>query len=100
MPILHSGGNIGQFLLSPPDVANGFFFEIFTSETAAKPLVILALTSRAAINLRVGGPRTQALTTTNHWPVQNAVYILRLKVAKNFQLTGNCRFQRLPNFKN
>jgi hypothetical protein len=53
------------------------FLGIFTFETAAKPLA-----SRVAINLRVGGPRIQALTTINHWAVQNDVYVLQLKVAK------------------
>jgi hypothetical protein len=67
----------GQFLLSPPDLANGFSLEILSFETAGH------------FQLRVGGQQIQALTIISHWPVQDAVCILKIKVAKNFQLIGN-----------
>lgn len=51
--------------------------------------VIIVLTSCAAIYLRLGGPQIQVLTVISHWLVQDAVYVLRLKIAKNFQLSEN-----------
>jgi hypothetical protein len=84
--IQQPGGVTVQSLLSRPDVANGFFIKMFTSETSAKKKLreILAQTSCAALHLRIGGRHRH-----NHSPVQDAVCVLRLKVAKNFQLTGN-----------
>jgi hypothetical protein len=77
----------GKSSLSPSDVANCFFLEMFSFETAEKILCILDSTSHAALHLRVEGPQTQALVIINNWPAQYAVCVL--KVAKNFQLTRN-----------
>jgi hypothetical protein len=38
MHIQHPGGDVGQLLLFPPVVANGFFLEISGFETAAESL--------------------------------------------------------------
>jgi hypothetical protein len=83
--IQHPGGDIGQFLLSLPVLANGFFFEIFIFETTEH------------FRLRVGGPQIHASAIIDHCPFQDAICILRLKVAKNFQLIGNPEIRRPPN---
>jgi hypothetical protein len=79
-------GNVGSFFVFPQDVANGFSLEILSFATVAKCSVILALISSAALHFRVGGTQTQASAVINHWPVQDASYVLRRKL------------QRPPNF--
>jgi hypothetical protein len=93
--ILYSGGDIYQLLLSPPDAANGFFLRNSGVLGQRQNLwVFLYLTFCTALHLRVGEPQTQALATTDHWPFQNAVCVLRLKIAKNFQLIANQKFPK------
>jgi hypothetical protein len=93
--IQHPGGDNGQFLLSPPDVANGFFHRNFGILRQREIfLVILAFTSSAEFLLRVGGPQAQVLAIIYHWPLQDAIYILRLKMVKNFQVNGNPEFSK------
>jgi hypothetical protein len=80
----HTGVDTGQSLLSPLDVANGFFLEILSFEREAKPLRSSSFDTLCSTSTSVGGSQTQALTIVNNWPAQDAVCVLRLKVAKNF----------------
>jgi hypothetical protein len=48
--------------------------------------VIIAFESRTKFIFRVGWPQTQALAIISYSPVQDVVYVLSLKIAKDFQL--------------
>lgn len=80
-----------KFFLSPPDVANGFFLEVLEFWDGGKPFVFFKLWR---LHLRVGAPQTQALPIVSLWTVQDAVWDLRFKVSKNFQLTENPEITR------
>jgi hypothetical protein len=56
---------------------------------AANLWLILDLIFCAALHLRVEWPKTAFI---NHWPVQDAVYVLRLKTTRNFKLNGKLCF--------
>jgi hypothetical protein len=72
---------------SPPDADNGSFQKFWSVETAAKPMRNSSFL--AALYFRVGGPQIQVLAIISHWLVQDAVCVLRLKIAKNFQFSEN-----------
>jgi hypothetical protein len=69
MPYTASWRLYGQFFLFLPDVSNGFFLEILSFKSAAKPLGNLAVTSWAEFHLRIGRQKTHALAIISKSPV-------------------------------
>jgi hypothetical protein len=69
--IQQQGGDIGEFLLSPPDVVNGFYSEISSLQTPVNSLVIIASTSCATFHLSAG-QQTELFAIISHWSVQDA----------------------------